>query len=155
MAIEREVLQDITKYKAKLVGPFTLRQTVCVAIAGGWGLLVHSAMKGIFEKSFIMGVALVVVIPALVCGFIEPYDMPMEKFVIGLVRSLLSPAVRKYKKKTNIELITDYLVKEEKKNNPQKIDKKELAIRKKEARAEYPALTNTYQKNAKKPKKRR
>ena len=39
MAIEREVLQDITKYKAKLVGPFTKRQAISIGVAGGWQIL--------------------------------------------------------------------------------------------------------------------
>ncbi len=154
MAIEREVLQDITKYKARIIGPFTKRQAICVGIAGGWSLLVHSIMKSTFYPTFILGVAMAVAIPALICGFIEPYDMPMEKFALELIRSFLSPPVRKYKQKTNVELIVDYLEAEEKKKNPRKVNKKEVAMRKKEALAEYPALTNTFQKSKRRKKRR-
>lgn len=108
MAIEREILQDITKYKARLIGPLTARQTVCVVITGAICIPAYMIMKNYFVMDFIFPVLLGLAALPMACGFVAPYDMPLEKFLYYFVQtSIISPPIRRYKKKMPIELYAE------------------------------------------------
>lgn len=98
--IEIEIPQDISKYESKLIGPFTTRQTICVA-----GLLV-GCISSFFAVSSVFGedsplrllVPMIIAIPFALIGWYKPYGMHFEKFVKSVFVSLiLSPAKRLYK----------------------------------------------------------
>ena len=95
--IEREILTDIKEYDPKFIGPLTLRQVVCI---GGGSLLAVPAFFGlrqIFTDSASALMAIAIGLPFFICVK-KPYGVPMEKFVIKLIKMfLLCPKERRYK----------------------------------------------------------
>lgn len=119
MAIEREIPKDITKYKSKLVGPFTTRQIICFAPAAAIiGLVVFLVKKYGLATDTGVTVGLLISTPFLLCGIVAPYGIPFEKFVTDvLLRSILAPSKRKYETKNMLEPPPDP---QKKKINPKK-----------------------------------
>ena len=144
MAIEREILHDITKFKARLIGPLTLRQSVCTGIAIVVGLPTYMVTKNYFVPNFIFPVLAVICGIPLLCGFFMPYDMPLEKFVLVLIRdSFIAPKIRRYKKKNGVmrfleqETEKKLRVESAEKKRP---DKHELRKTEAELKEEFPPL---------------
>lgn len=95
--IERNIPKDITKYEAKLIGPFTTRQVVCyipgIIIAIGVNLVLY---KVIGDLSLL--VSIILATPFFLCGSWKPYGIPLEKFAKKIiVGALIAPSKRKYK----------------------------------------------------------
>jgi len=104
MAIEREILKDITKYKTKFIGPLTLRQAVCVFIIALIDIPAFLILSKFFVMSFVMPCLVFLAIPPGLCGFYSPYDMPFEKFVLSIIQTqIISPTIRRYKGKSDVE----------------------------------------------------
>lgn len=102
--IEREILQDIRKYKTKIVGSFTLRQLICLIISAAICIPTYFAMSKYFKKEFIILVIIVLCAFPMLCGFKEMYDVPFEKFTkIMLETRILAPTIRKYEAKNPYE----------------------------------------------------
>lgn len=97
--IEREVLKDINGYDPRFIGPFTLRQFFCgcisVAIAAITFLFLYYPCNLVLEIClFFTGLSMV---PALLCGWIKPYGVPLEKLAMVVAKTLIiSPRKRKY-----------------------------------------------------------
>lgn len=97
MAIEIRINKDVGSYQAKFMGPFTMRQTVCVAIAAPvcWGI--YFGLSPIFTTDI---AGFLMVIPAAIAalfGWIKPFGMPMERFLKSVfITMFLAPASRKY-----------------------------------------------------------
>lgn len=96
--LEIEMSRDIKDFQPKIVGPFTLRQIVCVAIALSYGLPLYFLLPGdIITRVMI---ALFAMVPVLLCGWFKVYDEPFEKFIkIIIVNKFVKPVKRKYKVK--------------------------------------------------------
>lgn len=118
--IEREVLKDINSYKPKFIGPFTLRNITCIAIAAAIGIPLFLILNIWFITPFCLVVAAIGAAPALLCGFYSPYNEPLEKFFINYIKQmLLVPRNRKYETETLFESDQSYkkvMSKKEKKN---------------------------------------
>lgn len=100
MAIEKEIPKDIRKYKPKLIGPFTTRQTLCLIPAVVLGVSAFFLLKDLLSSDFCLLLITIIAVPFILIGWVEPYGLPFEKFVRTVFVSLvLSPAVRKYKTK--------------------------------------------------------
>lgn len=98
--IEREVLQDITKYKAKLIGPFTGRQAIFFTVSAVIAIPVYLFLKQYFVKTFALAIPCIVVSPLLLCGFYEPYGMHFEKYAMTIFKTkIISPTIRKVNEK--------------------------------------------------------
>ena len=99
MAVERKINKDIANYKTKLIGPFTLRQIVCLVPAIGVAVLFLWGLKDVFpsiEARIYMTIP--VAVPFILFGWVKIYNQPLEKFLkTALVSMFLSPAKRKYK----------------------------------------------------------
>ena len=125
MAIEREILQDITKYKTRFIGPFSVREIVCIGIIVAIDVPAFLILSQFFVMSFVMPCLIFLALPAALCGFFPIYDMPFEKFVISIIQTqILSPRIRKYKGKTGVEKFLEendgIPIPKFKKNNPKK-----------------------------------
>lgn len=98
--IEREILKDIKEYKPKFIGPLTFRQFVCLAIAAAIGFAVFTVLYfplNLRIEICIFGAGIFTV-PALLCGWVEPYDVPFEKFALKFLKTnILTPKTRPYK----------------------------------------------------------
>ena len=95
--IEIYINKDVGSYQAKFIGPFTLRQTICLAVASPFCWMIYKYLSPALSPDI---AGFFVVIPAgiaWVFGWLRPYGMPMEKFLHSIfVSMVLAPSVRKY-----------------------------------------------------------
>jgi hypothetical protein len=128
--IDIEIPKDINKYEAKLVGPFTARQTGCFAAALGVGIPLFMGMtKSLGAPQDVAIIAMIIVVtPFLLLGWIKPYGMAFEKFIqTAFVSNVLSPKKRKYVTDNNyftyseVQAVMRYDVKEREKEMKRKI----------------------------------
>lgn len=101
--IEMEMPKDIRKFKTKLIGPLTLRETICVGLTVGIGYLLRRYTVGLPDDIRNL-LTIVIASPILACGWLTPYGLPFEQYaVVFLFSTFLSPKQRKYK--TEMEFI--------------------------------------------------
>lgn len=97
MAIEIRINKDVGSYQAKFMGPFTMRQTVCVAIAAPFCWGIYFGLSPILTTDI---AGFLVFIPATIAamfGWLKPFGMPMERFLKSVfITMFLAPACRKY-----------------------------------------------------------
>lgn len=95
--IETKIPKDIRAYKTKVIGPFTLRQLVCVTLAVGIDILMCLFFFRWMGISPGAAFYLFVLIDTPILLFIrEPYGIPMEKYLIDvLLKNLVKPTKRK------------------------------------------------------------
>lgn len=114
--IEIQINKDVGSYEAKFVGPFTMRQTICVAIAAPICWAIYKFMSPLVSGDV---AGFMIAIPAGIAwlfGWTKPYGMRPEKFIRSIfINMVLAPANRKYK--TNNSYI-DIPVSEEKSAQP-------------------------------------
>lgn len=96
--IEIRVNKDVGSYEAKLIGPFTARQTVCVCIAAPFCWFIYHIASPVVSSDvagFFMALPAAV---AWLFGWTKPYGMRAEKFLQSVwVNMVLAPTHRKYK----------------------------------------------------------
>ena len=99
--IEVAIPKDVTKYKTTLIGPFTTRQTVCIAITAAVEILYYYIAKAIdpnISLQSMIGLGVFLAIPILAFAILEPYGMPLEKYLKNVfMLSVVAPAKRPYK----------------------------------------------------------
>ena len=94
--IEVEMSDDIRKFETKFLGPFTMRQTVCTAIALLYAVPIAALINVSIDNKVLIGFILAA--PALGCGFIKFGGMPLEVFFIRVFYMyFLTPSKRKCK----------------------------------------------------------
>ena len=95
MSLEIKIPKEITKYEAKLIGPLTTRQTVC--LIPGFGAAILAKMLCDQLAPSITGMAMILVfIPFGLLGFVKVYEMPFEQFAVGWFKTrFLAPSKRK------------------------------------------------------------
>lgn len=115
--VSRKTQKDVGKFKAKLVGPFTARQTVFFGIGAVVDILVSSAMHGAgFDINIIAAVCICIIAPFVLFGTVEPYGMTCEKFLYQFyIYHIAAPAVRKYCTHTALDDIETEIFPEDKK----------------------------------------
>lgn len=98
MAIEKKIPRDISRYEAKLIGPFTTRQ-ICFGVPGILlGIGAFLLLKQYLTSDVNFFVSASVALPFLCCAAVKPYGIPFEKYVsIVFVSQFLAPKHRKYK----------------------------------------------------------
>lgn len=114
--IETKVPMDVRSYKAKLIGPFTTRQLVCVVIAVLIDAVLFFAILHPFNVPAKPAIfALVFVDVPIVAFTLEPMGMPMEQYLRSvLIRSFIAPTKRKAKSSLPKSQPTFYTKKERK-----------------------------------------
>lgn len=94
--IEVTMNSDIREIEPKIIGPFTKRQLICVAIAIAYGLPIFFLLHMLPMIARIM-ISVVLMTPCITCGWCNAYGMPLEKFAMHVVRSaVLNPTKRAY-----------------------------------------------------------
>lgn len=99
--IETKVPMDVRSYKTKYIGPFTLRQLICITIAAGVDIALFLFVfiplgldLGNMLKPIIFILALVDT--PIIAFIFEPQGMPMEDYLkYILIRGFVVPAKRK------------------------------------------------------------
>lgn len=124
MSIEMEIPKDIRKYKKKLVGPLTARQTLFSIPAIVFGGLVFYAFKDVFQGDVHIFLTILTALPFLMLGWIEVYGMPLERFIkTAFVSTILSPANRKYVTKNAVVQTENKPTKNKKKRDSKRVPK--------------------------------
>lgn len=96
--IEIRINKDIGSYKAKFIGPFTLRQTICVCLAAPVCWFIYSRASGFLTVDAAGFITAIPAFAAWLFGWCKPYGIPMERFLkSAFVSAVLAPSVRKYR----------------------------------------------------------
>lgn len=114
--IETKVPMDVRSYKAKLIGPFTTRQLICVAIAVCIDALLFFCVIQPFHLPVRLSVFALVFIDVPILAFtIEPLGIPMEKYIKNVLwRNLIAPTKRKARSSLPCKKPAVYTSKEQK-----------------------------------------
>lgn len=100
--IEVKTPKNILVYKTKILGPLTVRQTICFAIVGVIDFIIYQTIVKGSQLSLDVIFYLFVFcdVPVLIFGYYEPMGMPLEKYIKYYIESLL--VAPKYRKNKNI-----------------------------------------------------
>lgn len=104
--IEIRINKEIHEYEPKIIGPFTMRQCVCLAIGAPivYGIFIY--VSPILSRDI---AGLLCVFPACFAwafGWARPYGMKTEEFIRSVfVNRVLAPSFRKYKTENTVETI--------------------------------------------------
>ena len=135
MAIEIKIPKEINKYEAKAMGPFTLRQGICVLICLPVCVGIYLLTKpyvGVDIAGFL------VIPPAVVAylfGWYKPYGIKFEKYIKTVyISSFLAPSKRVYKTEN---YYVDVLKKIEKQEQGEELVKADTAGQKKAKEKKY------------------
>ncbi|MCR5367170.1 PrgI family protein [Eubacterium sp.] len=91
--IEIETSKDIKQHDPRVIGPLSLRQLICVFIAALVALpIVRFLPFSLMARGII---AIVVVSPILACGWGKVYGIPLEKFMLIIIKNKLSSSKRR------------------------------------------------------------
>ena len=117
--IETRTPKDIRTFKANVLGPFTLRQTVCIAIATGVDIALYFTLKRPFGIDMYFFTFLLFMIDVGIFMFtFEPKGMKMEEYLKKVVWKNFSEP----QKKRN--LCIKYLIVPIKKKDDEEVSKK-------------------------------
>lgn len=126
--IETKMPKDIRSYKTKLIGPFTMRQIICVAVMAVVDFILYALVIQPFQlqAEFIIYGLIFIDVPIGAFGWIEPQGLPLEKYLKDvLLRSFIAPVKRKpqrilYEKRGNAEKLKNRKKKAKKNQNEPK-----------------------------------
>lgn len=108
--IEIRTIKDINSYETKLVGPFTGRQALCLAIAVPVGWKLYAMISPFVSTDVATSLLFIPAVIAYLFGWYKPYGMPLEKFLRSIfVTTVLAPSHRVYKTVNRQEAANDYL----------------------------------------------
>lgn len=114
--IETKVPMDVRTYKAKLIGPFTTRQLICVSAAVCLDALLFFGVIHPLGLPIRLAVFGLVFVDFPIIAFIaEPMGMPMEKYLKNVLwKNLITPTKRKAKSSIPEPKAATYTSKEQK-----------------------------------------
>ena len=115
MKIEIRIPKEINRYEAKFIGPFTLRQSVCLMIALPACVLLYNLLKPYVPLNMVGFVCLFPASIAFLFGWFKPYGMVFEKFLQSVfISAFVAPSKRKYRTENLYSVIAEEIRKEEK-----------------------------------------
>lgn len=124
MAIEIKIPKEVNRYEAKAIGPFTMRQLVCVLICLPIGVGIFVLLKPYLGTDLAGFCVLPPAAVAWLFGWYKPYGMKFEKYMKTVfVNSFLAPSKRVYKTENYYSEILKEIAKEDAELESQK-DKK-------------------------------
>ena len=107
---EIKIPKDITKVETKFIGPFTGRQSFCLAGAAVTSILLYNIFEAFLPSTGFYACVLAA-IPFGAVGWFKPYGEPFEKFIGSYIRNVfLAPSKRKYETNniySDIKLLCD------------------------------------------------
>lgn len=104
--IEIEIPKDINKYEAKLIGPFTKREAGCFVCACVLGIPTFLFLRERVPMDLAAIVTMLIIIPFVLIGWINPYGMHFEQFArTAFVSNFIAPSKRKYVTMNQFELL--------------------------------------------------
>ena len=100
--IEIKIPQEINKYEAKLVGPFTTRQTLCLIGMGLTCLVFYNVLKPLVPVDYLYALCLIIGVPFALCGWYKPYGMHFEKFFVAVLFNTIISSSKRFFKSENV-----------------------------------------------------
>lgn len=98
MSLEVKVTKEIRDFEPKVIGPFTFRQLICLAICVPIIWVILKFLSPIITIDIAAFLCFPVAAIAFLMGWYEPYGMKTEKFIRSVfVNRFLAPSHRKYK----------------------------------------------------------
>lgn len=116
MAIEIEMTKEIGNYEPKFIGPFTIRQTVCLSIAAPVCILIYITLSPILTGDVAGFFCIIPAAIAAAFGWLKPYGMKAEEFVRSIfINIVVAPSNRKYIITNECDVISDTYIPPEQK----------------------------------------
>lgn len=99
--IERKVPKDIRNYKTKVLGPFTVRQLICVGVMIVIDIILYMTVYDFFNLTPDSFMYVVFAFDTVIAAFmLEPAGLPMEKYLMKIILpNFTNPKSRKMKNK--------------------------------------------------------
>lgn len=103
------VYKELSSFTPKVVGPFTLRQFTCVVFCVPIEYLIFWNLWPVLGQDITIVLAALPAMLAFAIGWLKPYGMTVEKFLVMYVKTrLMPPHRRKYViENTVVNSITD------------------------------------------------
>ena len=96
--IEIRITKEIGNFKPRFLGPFTLRQCVCLVIAVPICIFIYTQASKVLPGDIPGFLCAIPGVIAWLFGWFEPYGMSTEKFLRSVaVNILIAPSNRRYK----------------------------------------------------------
>ena len=96
--IQIQINKDVGSFEPKIIGPFTTRHIICIAIAAPFALLIYNLAAAFLPRST---AAYFLIVPAGIAwafGWPKPYGMRTEQFLRSVfVNMFLAPPKRVYR----------------------------------------------------------
>ena len=95
--IEIKIPKEVTKYEAKLIGPFTSRQCVALVIFVPLAVLTYNISRTYLGESIAPYLCCLVAAPGALFGWVKPYGLKFEEFAKSVViNGFVAPTKRKH-----------------------------------------------------------
>lgn len=112
--IEIRIPKEINTYEAKFIGPFTLRQSVCLLIALPICVVLYNVLKPYCPLDTVGFVMLLPASIAYLFGWFKPYGLKFEKFLENVfISAFVAPSKRKYCTENYYAIIAEQIRKDE------------------------------------------
>lgn len=104
--IEIRITKELGDYEPKVIGPFNMRQTICVLIGAPICYFIIRYLSPIITIDVAAFFCLFPAGLAYAFGWAKPYGMRMEKFLGSVfINRVVAPSIRKYKTKNTHEAL--------------------------------------------------
>lgn len=111
--IEVRVTSELSGYEPKIIGPFTGRQLVCVAIGAPICYLIMTKLSAYMPIDATIPICGIPAFIGWLFGWYEPYGMKTEKFLKSIfITRILAPSIRRYKTENTHMMLLNYLEQE-------------------------------------------
>jgi len=122
--IEIRITNEIGSYEPKFIGPFTLRQVICLAVGAFFCYAIYIVTFPYLPFDVAGFLCCIPAAIAVLFGWVKPYGMRMEKFIKSVaVNILLAPTHRRYKTKNTHEQLLHALEEQQANEVAAKADK--------------------------------
>ncbi len=96
--MEIQINKDVGSYEPKVIGPFTIRQAVCLLIGSPICIAIYKYGSMFLPADAVSFFLLVPAAATWLFGWLKPYGMPMERFLKSIfINMILAPGNRTYK----------------------------------------------------------
>ncbi|MDO4647076.1 MAG: PrgI family protein [Eubacteriales bacterium] len=94
--ISVEMPRDVREFEPKVIAGFTTRQLICIGALCLYDIPIALLLPGDIMIKLI--VAIILAVPAVLCGWVKLFGMPFEKFLLQiLIPTMFNPSIRRYR----------------------------------------------------------
>ena len=130
--IEIKIPKEVTKFEPKLIGPFTVRQSIVLVIIVPIISVIYMQLSKQLDSTICAYFCVPIAGIGALFGWVKPYGLPFEKYLSSVfVSSVLAPAVRLYKTENYYDILSKQAMMADK-----KADKKSDKPKKKKGKGE-------------------